>query len=292
MKYKKCVSFNLLLVLCLFVGLQSVCAQQTDNIKRNKEILDSVFKSENLVALRGNANIFYTAGFDVRAKTIQKLFNNSIDFYTNIFPEKKFLVSVYLLNKSDWNKLHFFYPYGLPFYEPTYEILVVPAEKDALAKLAGLKDIPKTPDSVLTGLDYQPLHELGHYFFFTLNNIYKEKWFNEFLATYFLICYVKEKNLEPSIETKLEEELKADSQEPHKSLNDFENLYFGVGPKNYGWYQNKFAQLALKLYPQFKTDLIKKVLDNYKADGKNLEGVLLLKNIAPEIMNEWLKEMQ
>ena len=292
MKFKKFVSFNLLFVLCILVRLPSVCAQQTGNIKRNKEILDSVFRSENLEALHGNASIFYTAGFDVRAKTIQKLFNNSIDFYTNIFPEKKFLVPVYLLDKPDWNKLHFFYPYGLPFYEPTYGILVVPAEKDALAKLAGLKDIPKTPDSVLTGLDHQPLHELGHYFFFTLNNIYKEKWFNEFLATYFLICYVKEKNLEPDMETTLEDELKADSQEPHKSLNDFENLYFGVGPKNYGWYQNKFAQLALKLYPQFKTDLIKKVLVNYETGGKNLEGVLLLKNLAPEIMNEWIKDMQ
>jgi hypothetical protein len=175
MKYKKYFFSNLLLGLSFFVGLQSVCAQQTDNMKRNKEILDSVFKSENLVALHGNTNMFYSAGFDVRAKTIQNLFNGCIDFYQNIFPEKPFLVSVYLLNQADWNKQHFYFPYGLPFYDPGYDVLVIAADKDALAKLTGLKDIPKTPDSVLTGFDYQPLHELGHYFFFTLNNINKEK---------------------------------------------------------------------------------------------------------------------
>jgi hypothetical protein len=107
-----------------------------------------------------------------------------------------------------------------------------------------------------------------------------------------LICYLKEKNLEPNLQPNLEDELKADSLEKHKTLDDFQNLYFAVGPKNYNWYQSKFAQLGLKLYPQFKTDLIKKVVDNYKADGKNLDGVSLLKNMAPEIMNEWLKGMQ
>jgi hypothetical protein len=288
MKHKNNFYFNFLLVLILFITYQSVWAQQTDSIKGNRKVMDSTFATENLVVLNENPNTLYSAGFDVRAKTVQKLINDCVNFYENIFPENKFRVHLYLLNRADWEKQHFEQPYGMPFYDPDYDILLIAAEKNALAKLTGLKDIPETPDSVLTGLDYQPLHELGHYFFFTLNKINKEKWFNEFLATYFLICFIKGKNIAPE----LEKELQANYPVTYKTLEDFQKLYGNVGPSNYHWYQCKFAQLGFRLYPHFKTNLIKTVIENYSPSGKNLDGISLLKNLAPGTMNEWLKEMQ
>jgi hypothetical protein len=166
--------------------------------------------------------------------------------------------------------------------------MVVAAEKNALRRLTGLPDDPVKSDSILSTFDYQPIHELGHYFFFTLNNLYKEKWLNEFLATYFLICFIKEKNLVPE----LEDQLKANYPVAHKTLEDFQKLYGGVGPANYHWYQCKFAQLGYKLYPQFKIELIKKVIENYSPTGQNLNGISLLKNLAPGTMDKWLKDMQ
>ncbi|HLK27298.1 MAG TPA: hypothetical protein VKT28_01860 [Puia sp.] len=288
MKTKKYFSPILWVALIFFTGNLSVYGQQTDSIKRSKKIIDSVLSSENLIPLNGNPNTFYSSGFDMRAKTVQKLINGCAEFYENIFPKETFLVHLYLLNKADWEKSHFEQPYGMPFYNPDYDILVIASEKNALAKLTGLKDLSNSSDSVLTGLDYQPLHELGHYFFFTLNNINKEKWFNEFLATYFLICYLKAENLEPN----LDKELKADYPVAHKTLEDFQKFYGGVGPANYHWYQSKFAELGFKLYPQLKTNLIKAVLDNYKSGGKQIDGISLLKHLAPDITKEWLKEMQ
>lgn len=291
MKRKKKFHPDVLFGLILFTAHLSAFAQQTVSIEMNKKLVDSVLTSENLVALNGNPQTFYSAGFEVRAKTVQRLISGCIDFYETTFPGEKFSVHLYLLSEADWKKPHFGprLPYGMPFYDPDYDIMVVPAEKDALAKLTGLKNIPKTPDSILTGMDYQPLHELGHYFFFTVNKINKEKWFNEFLATYFLICYVKEKNLN----TDLQNILKPDySVAQHRTLEDFQKLYLGVGPANYGWYQCQFAQLGFSIYPQLKTELIKAVLDNYSPGGKNLDGVSLLKNLAPETMDKWLKEMQ
>jgi len=275
----------------LFTGHVPAFAQQTANVETNKKIIDSALKSENLIALNGNPYVFYSAGFDVRAKTVQRMIGSCIAFYETTFPEKKFLVHLYLLDQADWEKPHFGprLPYGMPFYDPDYDILVVPAEKDALARLIGSKNIPKTPDSVVTGMDYQPLHELGHYFFFTLNKINKEKWFNEFLATYFLICYIREKNMN----THLESILKPDySVARHKTLEDFQKLYLGVGPANYGWYQCQFAQLGFAIYPQLKMKLIEAALENYGRGGKNLDGVSLLKALAPETMNNWLNEMK
>ena len=130
---------------------------------------------------------------------------------------------------------------------------------------------------------------VGHYFFFTINRINKEKWFNEFLATYFLICYIREK----SLNTNLESILKPDySVARHKTLEDFQKLYLGVGPANYGWYQCQFAQLGFAIYPQLKMKVIEAALENYGPGGKNLDGVSLLKTLAPDIMNNWLKEMK
>jgi hypothetical protein len=287
---KRISYFPFTLVLLLSSGAidSSAFAQQSNSNEKSKENIDSTLLSEHLVSLKGKPGTFYSVGFDIRANTLHKLFHDCINYYEGIFPEKKFATQVYILNKKDWEIPNFEEPYGMPFYDPDYDILVIAAEKDALAKLSGLKDATKTSDSVLTGLDYQPLHELGHYFFFTLYKINKEKWFNEFLATYFLICYLKERNLEPN----LEDELNADYPVEHRTLEDFQKFYLQVGPQNYHWYQSKFAKLGFKLYPKFNTNLIKEVLNNYNSAGKALDGISLLRDLAPETLNEWLKEMR
>ena len=263
-------------------------AQQIDSIKNTKNVIDSILASEQLILLDGKPKTFCSLDAVVRSKVLQGLIHNCIDFYEPLFPGNKFNVRVYILNKPDWEKPHFEQPYGMPFYTDQYEIMAIPAGKNALRRLSGLPDDPEKSDSILSSLDYQPLHELGHYFFFTLNQLNKEKWLNEFLATYFLICFIKSNNPEPN----LEEEMKADYPVTHRTLEDFQKFYLGVGPKNYGWYQVKFAKLGFELYPEFKVDLIRLVLQNYAPNGKNLDGVALLKGLAPETMNTWLKMMQ
>jgi hypothetical protein len=277
-----------IILLALVVLCKNVKAQNSDSVLQNKIAIDSILASEQLNKLEGRPSTFYSVGHEVRAKAIQQLISNCILFYEAKFPDKKFNASLYLLNKSDWEKPPFDEPYGMPFYNRHNIIMVVAAEKNALRRLTGLPDDPVKSDSILSTFDYQPIHELGHYFFFTLNNLYKEKWLNEFLATYFLICFIKEKNLVPE----LEDQLKANYPVAHKTLEDFQKLYGGVGPANYHWYQCKFAQLGYKLYPQFKIELIKKVIENYSPTGQNLNGISLLKNLAPGTMDKWLKDMQ
>ncbi|MEO6850078.1 MAG: hypothetical protein ABI203_03955 [Mucilaginibacter sp.] len=263
-------------------------AQQSDSVLIRKARINSVFTSEHLSELSGNPKTYYSKDFDIRAKVLQKLMRGCIDYYEQNFPDKKFNVPFYILDKSDWIKPQLGYPYGMPFYSKDNIIMVIGAEKNALRRLTGLPDDPEKSDSVLSTFDFQPVHELGHYFFFTLNGVYKEKWLNEVLATYFLICYIKEKHLAPT----LEQDLKADYPVPHKTLGDFEKLYLDVGPANYHWYQQKFAKLGFSLYPQFKLELIRKVLENYAPGGKNMDGLSLLKTLAPAKMDAWLKEMQ
>lgn len=249
---------------------------------------DSIIASEHLHQLSGKAPVHYSAGFDVRAKALQGLFANCVNYYETTFPGTNFNTHIYILDKGDWGKLDLGFPYGMPFYHPDYQVLVVPAGKNALRRLTGLPDDPEKSDAVLSTFDFQPIHELGHYFFFTINNLNKEHWMNEFLATYFLICFIKADNLAPD----LQNILKADFPVAHKSLDDFEKLYLGVGPANYHWYQSKFAALGYSLYPQFKEKLITLVLQNYSRGGKNLDAKSLLLSLSPDTMNAWLSSMK
>ena len=173
MKSNRYFTFAIMLLLTSVAIDNSAYAQQVNTKDESKKSIDSILLSENLVSLKGNPTILYSTGFVIRANTLQKLFNDCINYYEVIFPGEKFAPKVYILNKSDWEKPNFEEPYGMPFYSPNYDILVIAAEKDALAKLSGLMDVTKTSDSILTGLDFQPLHELGHYFFFSLNKINK-----------------------------------------------------------------------------------------------------------------------
>lgn len=137
------------------------------------------------------------------------------------------------------------------------------------------------------------MHELGHYFFITLNNTRThQKWFDEFVANYFLVAFMIEKKPDVTIEwNKMIEDNDKDIPE-HRTLEDFEKFYDQVGPPNYDWYQKKFMKLCFLLYPQFKTKLITDIVENYASSGKNIDALTLMKSIASETMNKWLKEMQ
>ncbi len=269
---------------------QNVYGQVQDSVLQNKIAIDSILAIEQLSKLEGRPTTFYSKGHEVRARAIHDFVRSCILFYENQFPGKRFDLRVYVLNKNDWERAPFGNPYGLIGYYPNNILEIIPADKNAQARLVGAPDDPIKTDSIISGYDAGALHEMGHYFFETLNGIVREHWLNEVMATYFALSYLKAK--EKHIATGIEEMLKVPLPQPkYKSLQDFQNLYLNVGPANYDWYQRRFAQLDFALYPKLKLELIKEVIENYSPGGKNLDGISLLKKLAPETMNEWLKEM-
>ncbi len=274
MSYKKCFYWILLLELVSFSTINVVYGQYQDSLLQNKKAIDSILLTEHLSKLPGNPQSFYSDGYSIRAKALQQLVFNCSKFYEDQFPGKTFNVSIYVLNKSDWERPPFGVPYGLPDYLPENKLEIIGADKNALAHISGKPDDPVKSDSAVSGYDYVALHELGHYFFITLNNLRTEKWFDEFLANYFLICYVYENNIGFDIKNFFMPE----GNPPHKTLKDFNKLYDTVGPVNYDWYQKEFIQLGIQLYPELKLKFIKKVIENYSANGKHLNPLNLLKS--------------
>ena len=231
----------------------------------------------------------YSKNYKVRAETIPSMVEKCAEFYSPKFPDVKFNLQIMILNKDDWHKIHLdeYVPYGMPNAWSRLNKLFIAADKKAVGKLFGVSD--NRPDNVLSKFDCISLHELGHIFLKRYKNTHtQKKWADEFLASYFAICFFEENKNYPGLPQVGENNY----QPKYKTLEDFERLYEKVGARNYGWYQARFTELGKRLYPKFKVELLREFVDNYSRDGKKLEALVLLRQIAPEITNQWVEEMK
>ncbi|MBN9351600.1 MAG: hypothetical protein J0H55_13045 [Chitinophagaceae bacterium] len=239
--------------------------------------------------LQGKIPVLYSKNYEVRAKAIQAMVEECAAFYQPKFPDIKFDLYIMVLNQKDWNKIHLttLSNYGMPNYLPEIRKLFAAADKKAVAKIFGGTD--NTSDTHLSQFDCIALHELGHAFLQTFNKLYTGKlWTDEFLASYFAICFFEQHKEYPGLPQVGE----TGYTPKYRTLADLERLYSNVGDQNYGWYQAQFQNLGYELYPKFKTRLINEFIKNASPEGKKLDPLALLQQIAPEITNQWLKEMK
>jgi len=253
--------------------------------------LDSSIATLHLDTLQGKILTLYGNGYKVRAKAIYSMVEKCAAFYELKFPDVKFNLEIMILNQLEWDKINlpkYGSTYGMPTAWSRINKIFIAADKKTVGKLLGGND-DNTSDSILSAYDVLALHELGHIFLETYKHTFtQKKWADEFLATYFKTCFLKINKGYPHFPgTK-----KSSYQPKYRTLEDFEQLYTSVGPRNYSWYQGKFGSLGKRLYPKFKTKLIKIFIANYSADGQKIPPLALLKQLAPGITNQWLSEMK
>jgi hypothetical protein len=146
-------------------------------------------------------------------------------------------------------------------------------------------------------VDLIGLHELGHTYAVSLGLIppRPNKWFSEFMASYIAYAYLRAKR--PKLATLfyvMAADLAVEGPRPkHTSLADFERLYAGVGPKNYGWYQGKFFQRVAQVYDAKGLSFIDKVLRAFpSSEGQTLPVDVVmrrLEKISPGFI-DWSKD--
>lgn len=252
--------------------------------------IETAIGTLHLDTLHGDIPALYSKRYKVRAQTIQALATACAAFYKPEFPDVKFNPEIMILNGHGWNQIHLLEngsDYGMPTANFRLNKLFIAADKKAVNHLFGVNE--STDPKTLSQFDCVALHELGHIFLKRYNNTHThKKWADEFLASYFAICFFQQHKSYPGL-PQIDE---TGYQPKYKTLADFEKYYSNVGAPNYGWYQGKFQELGKRLYPKFKVELIRKFIANDSANGKKLDPLVLLKQLAPEITNEWLKEMQ
>lgn len=237
--------------------------------------------------LPGKIPVIYSKGHQIRARTLGNLVAQCAAFYKSIFPKIKFDFCVMVLDAADRHKIHLDGPFGGPSSLPEINKLFIGTDKQAIGRGYGQAD--HSADDQISPFDCIILHELGHVFLQSFNNTFTGKlWADEFLASYFAICFFEQHKNYPGLP-----QVGATGYTPeYRTLTDFERLYFNVGGPNYGWYQAQFQNLCYELYPRFKTELLRKFIENYSDAGKKLPPLDLLKLLAPEITNQWLEEME
>lgn len=245
-----------LLILTLFLFLTQ-CSSSAQSV------LDKA-RGLGLGELRGSeVTAYYSDGFQARADSIRILLADSVDFFEDrLGVEQRY--DIVLLNERDWSQLTEI-PYGLPFVSGPPFIVCIPATSDhalgeAISKALGHRDLGfgQTEDEVVNSfIELIGFHELGHIYARSYGLDFPNKWTFEFAATYLAFFYLEENYPEKSrlwqeVSGALLEELKP----AHTSLEKFEELYVGLGVRNYAWFQIAFLARAVTVYEEVGIDFL------------------------------------
>ena len=99
--------------------------------------------------------------------------------------------------------------------------------------------------------DLLAVHELSHLFHLQADREFPRLWLRELFSNLCLHSYIAaaEPDLLPALETMPAVIVEAGhGRFAHTTLDDFERLYVGVGPLNYGWYQCHLCAAAKQLH--------------------------------------------
>lgn len=303
MQNRRCVRWSafILGLVVLTVFVVPLQAQQTT-------VLQEV-QSMNLPVAKGKITVYYATGYEKRAAEVRPLVEEMMAFY-----EKKLALkqdfTVAILTKEQWKEHIPMLPFGLPFVKENVAFLpatndgVVTAGAIALktsASPATLEKIKQSGYDFDTGAmkftDLIGLHELGHVYTLAYGIKPPNRWFNEFLASYFAYAFLREKH--PKLARLMQAmatDVYADGVKPkYTSFADFERLYSGVGIANYGWYQGKFVEKGSQIYDAKKLTFLADVKKAFPLDEKEkvTPEVTLerLEKISPGI-TEWSKSLK
>lgn len=218
--------------------------------------------------IKNKVTVYYSPGYKERAKEVKSFIEDALGFYERKL-DSKIELSVAVLNKAQWEQVTKV-PYDVLFAADAPHVAFIPATFGEGVMTAGggrtkslaspvvlktLKALGYTFEKAEERMvDFIALHELGHVIAESLGVVEfpgkPNKWINEFAASYLAYAFLREKRKKMATltETMTDHALAAAPKQKYTSLEDFERLYSGVGPDNYGWYQSKFAKRAFEVY--------------------------------------------
>ncbi|MBX3638634.1 MAG: hypothetical protein KF683_24955 [Rubrivivax sp.] len=211
----------------------------------------------------GRVTAWYPAGLRERAESLRALIDDAAGyFHQQLGIDAELHLAV--LTREQWGRVISGQPYGIPGVAGRPPVVFMPAGDDGLAAEDALALRPHVAAATLkaladAGFDYETasrryvdlvgLHELGHAYAQRFALWANCRWLDELVATFFAYAYLRERH--PRLAALWDGVLQAyvDAVEPaHRTLADFDRLYFGVGARNYVWYQAQFQRMVRQAY--------------------------------------------
>jgi hypothetical protein len=240
---------------------------------REKSLLQRISELK-LPSATNKITVFYSPMYRKRAFKIRGTVEEMMKFYEDKFDLK---VNLYLavLTRPHWIQV-VQNPYGIPGVTGSPPVVFMSATTSGAIYFSALRLEDKISKKTIHRInscgftfeegasefvDLIGLHELGHLYTRNFGIRPPKIWLNEFIATYFSYAFLRERhpklaNLWDAMAT----DAYIEGMTPkHKSLEDFERFYSGVGPDNYAWYQAMFNQRVAEVYAVKKLSFLEEV---------------------------------
>ncbi len=227
------------------------------------ELLDRVRTLGLRSAHMGRLTAWFPPALQARAEALGGLVGDAAAFFhEQLAIDGQLHLAV--LSREHWAALIPWQPYGIPGVAGRPPVVFMPAGDDGLAAEDALALQPRVAPSTLQALaaagfgyesasrryvDLVGLHELGHAYARRYGIWANCRWLDELVATYFAYAYLRPRR--PALAALWDGVLQAyvDAVRPtHRSLEDFDRLYFGVGAQNYVWYQAQFQRRVREVH--------------------------------------------
>lgn len=206
---------------------------------------------------RGRIVAYHADGQAERARRLRLLIEAAMDFYrVRLGVEAPLHLAV--LTRAQWDAVVRWQPYGIPGVAGRPPVIFMPAGDDGLAAedALGLRQrlTPQVQARLAAaGLDFDAaarryvdlvgLHELGHTYARAHGLHTASRWLDEWLASFYAYAFLQERRPAQARLWEAVLMLYRDGVVPeHRSLEAFDRLYFGVGARNYVWYQAQFQR--------------------------------------------------
>ena len=276
--------------LCAALGESALQAQQAVPLSERVRLL-------NLDTLQSGLWVFYSHGYEDRAEAVGRLIAASNSFHRESLGVDV-EIRIALLDTVDHRRASIDLPYGLPFINDG--IAVLPADRTTGAVVEMNAQFEATASSEIladlreAGISYDEatrqmvdligLHELGHAQVTAYGIDARQRWFNEFLATYFAYAYMRSMETTEAVVWDRVTQAGRDGHDPsHTSLDDFNRLYLGVGVGDYNWYQAVFQERIQAVFEEQDLGFLRQVRERFSDPEWSPETAAELLDVLEEI---------
>jgi hypothetical protein len=245
-------------------------------------LLDRV-RALGLASSTDRITVFHDRGHEAKALRLRAMVQDALQFFTDSLGATPHL-TLAVVERATWERMAVGQPYGIPGVDGTPPVAFIPATddglaaEDALSIEAGISDSARRlvaaagmdwPTASRRYVDLVGLHEMGHAFAESYGIRTRTRWFGEFLATYFAWSYLQAaRPREASLWSGILQGYRDAVHPSHRTLADFERLYFGVGAQNYVWYQARFQQQVAAVHARYGVGFLRAARRAFPPDAK------------------------